>query len=71
MVSLQAVAVFSLVMQRSFRMRESVNKIPHNSQKTAYKLAYSGEYSLICGIYKQNRSEDEQGRATRLYTQLP
>lgn len=59
MVSLRAIAVFGFVVQRSFRMRESVKRKPHNRQKTVYKLAYSSEYSLFCGINKQNRSKDE------------
>lgn len=56
-VSLQAFAVFGPVVQRSFRMRESVTRKPYNDEKTAVNPVYSSEYSLFCGINKQNRGK--------------
>lgn len=38
-------------------MRESVTRKPYNDEKTAVNLAYSSEYSLFCGINKQNRGK--------------
>lgn len=38
-------------------MRESVTRKPYNDEKTAVNPAYSSEYSLFCGINKQNRGK--------------
>ena len=38
-------------------MRESVTRKPYNDEKTAVNPVYSSEYSLFCGINKQNRGK--------------